>query len=180
MRYDDDADVNSAIMESISTEANTIEKSSRFHIRKRTRIGYHKRVLVFIIVYMLLLLPYMASFIHDGSMGPALNETTDNIVTGLTSILLEAASISQSHIDTILKLATFGPMSVIISATVLAIILTMIITSVTTHIRTKHALDDGTPNFKSEPWIRREADSIVQDRKNRRKTERRSKKRAEA
>ena len=128
--------------------------------RRRTKLHYRKRTLLFLAILFVFLLVYVLMFLYDNPMGDALNDWTDSIIAPVFTWLMTGIGglLGRDWSDmggVFAKISTLGPLSYIVVSAVIAFAISAIVAWVYGHYKTKGTLDDGTPNFVAETDLKK-------------------------
>lgn len=147
-----------AILSSTIAESTSLRESmdkKRFQWKRRTKMPYKIRMMIFAAILAVLMAAYFISFGLGNPIGAYVSMICDNISKLLAEDLfgiigaLMGRDMSE-HAIPLQRLLTLGPISFIIFATTLSLVISGIIALVWSRMATKRALDDGTSNFVSE------------------------------
>lgn len=158
-----------AILSSTMAESATLRESMnkrRFQWKRRTKMPYKLRMMIFAAILAVLMAAYFISFGLGSPIGAYISMICDNIskliaeeLFGIIGMFL-GRDMSEYAIP-LQRLLTLGPISFIIFATTLSLVISGIIALVWSHVATKRALDDGTSNFVSEADATDESQGFV-------------------
>lgn len=155
MTYEERED---AIIHETHTEFKDLQdqiKRKRFAFRRRVKMPFKLKTILFSLVFACLLFVYCIAFALDNPLGALINDFTDGIILGLIDWLfgfignILNTDWSERAIP-LHRLFTLGPISYVIISSIFAFIITGILALTWSYIATYNALDDGTSNFKEE------------------------------
>lgn len=144
-----------AVIESMSEKSQELAASAkrkRFQFRRRTKMPFRVRLLLFSVIFGVLLFAYLLDFFAGGALGPQVNSWTDSMTdSAIHAFCATMADITGSDWSgrelALSRLLLMGPVSYILFAFAIALITAGITALVWSRYATKHALDDGTSNF---------------------------------
>lgn len=136
-------------------ELDAATKKKRFQFKRRTRMPFRLRLLVFAAIFAALLLVYLLDFFAGGTIGSSVNAWTDSMMdSAIHGICATAADFTGTDWSgrelALSRLFLLGPISYAVFAFVIALVAAGIAALIWGHYATKHALDDGTSNFLPE------------------------------
>lgn len=133
----------------------SVSKRKRFQFRKRSKMPFKLRMVVFSVVFGIMLLSYLLDFFAGGSLGVAANAWTDSLAeNGAHIFCATAADLTGTDWSgrelALFRLLTLGPISFTLFCFTVSLIVTGVIATIWSYKATKRSEDDGTSNFLPE------------------------------
>lgn len=135
-----------------SQELASAAKKKRFRFRRRTKMPFRARLLLFTLVFGGLLFAYLLDFFAGGQLGIQINNWTDSVMdSSIHAFCAAMADFTGSDWSgrelALSRLLLLGPISYVLFAFVMALVVAGIAAIIWSYHATRHALDDGTSNF---------------------------------
>lgn len=122
---------------------------------KKSKMKYRHRAALAILILAVLLMIYILMFFAGNPTGDAINDWTDEVLSGFLSGLVSGLGSLLGKDWTAMgerlgRIMTLGPLSFIVMASLLAFVLSGVIAWIYGKVKTRYNIDDGTSNFVSE------------------------------
>lgn len=106
---------------------------------------YHRRVILFAIVLVALLMAYEWLFFTGNPLGSSINRASDTIVSGISHAIGVVVPVIDD--DALIRTLTLGPVSVVLFLSLLAFLVSYAVSLVVQHDTRPLPMDDGHTNI---------------------------------
>lgn len=138
-----------------TNKINEGKKKKLLSFKKRTKLPFKIRVLIFAVLLTVSLFAFFVSFATGSDIGSAFNNITDNIMTMFSEWLfgvlgfLFGRDLSNAAVPMV-RLVTLGPISVVLVLSFISLVISGIIALIWSYFHTRSSINDGTPNIQVE------------------------------